>query len=101
MVVQGDVYFISAERIPHHAAAKKKDHRGFVIAEGEATGHAHVIDDDIELFEADGTLYVRTVKEVRVTHEEHRPLTLRAGLWRVGRIREYDPFLEEVRLVRD
>lgn len=71
-----------------------RDERGFIIAEGEATGHAHVINDDIELYAKDGILFVKTEKPVEVRHEEHRPVTLDPGIWQVGTVREYDPFLK-------
>jgi hypothetical protein len=36
---------------------------------------------------------------VTVVHEEHRPITLTSGYYRVWRQREYSP--EEIRVVRD
>lgn len=101
MIVQGDVYFTAAKEIPKGAKEKEKSQRGFVIAEGEATGHAHVVDDDVKLYEKNGVLYLKTEKEVEVRHEEHRPVTIGKGIWRVGIVREYDPFAEEARQVRD
>lgn len=100
-VVQGDVFFRRAAGIPKGAKALAKTSRGYIIAEGEATGHAHVVDDDVELYENDGTLYLRTSKTVEVRHEEHRPVSLQPGIWQAGIVREYDPFLEEVRSVAD
>ena len=101
MVVQGDVFFKKSRKIPEGALRIDRKNRGYVIAEGEATGHAHVIKEDVELYEKNGTLYLKTASNVDVVHEEHRPVTLSKGVWKVGIVREYDPFLEEIRGVRD
>lgn len=101
MIVQGDVFFTEVNEIPKKATAVMKKARGYIIAEGEATGHAHIIDDDIKLYEKDGTLYLRTLNPVEVRHEEHRPVSLPPGIWQIGIVREYDPFLEETRWVWD
>lgn len=44
------------------------------------------------LVERDGRLYVRvTAPHARIVHEEHGPITLTTGLYRVVRQREYTP----------
>ena len=101
MIVQGDVFFSKVRAIPQSVTRVSRSERGYIIAKGEATGHAHVIDDDIELYEKDGVLFVKTENTVEVRHEEHRPVTLDPGIWKVGIVREYDPFLEEIRMVKD
>ena len=101
MIVQGDVFFTRSDSIPKGAQVVNRKARGYVLAEGEATGHAHVIEDDIELYELEGVLYLRTGSEVEVKHEEHLPVILSNGIWKVGIVREYDPFLEETRRVGD
>jgi hypothetical protein len=101
MIVQGDVFFTKAKAIPKNAKPMDRKVRGYVIAEGEATGHAHVIEDEALIYEKDGTMYVHVSKQVEVRHEEHRPITLTPGLWKVGIVREYDPFWEEARRVMD
>jgi len=79
---------------------KATDNR--VLAEGEATGHSHVIDDAAKVFVAeDGTLYVETDAPVSVLHEEHGTITIPAGKYRVGRVMEYDHFAEEASQVID
>jgi len=101
MIVQGDVFFVRIQNIPGESKKVTRDERGFIIAEGEATGYAHVIHDDIELYEKDSVLFIKTEKTVEVRHEEHHPVTLDPGIWKVGIVREYDPFLEEIRMVKD
>ena len=101
MIVQGDVFFSKVRAIPQSAIRVSRSERGYIIAEGEATGHAHVIEDEVELYEKDGVLFIKTVNEIEVRHEEHLLVLIRPGIWKVGIVREYDPFLEEVRIVRD
>lgn len=69
----GDVLVQQVNTIPAKAKRIKPGPRGYVIAEGEATGHAHVIADtpDVELYEMDGTLYCRVLAPVQFQHEEH------------------------------
>lgn len=78
-----------------------KSTRGFVLAEGEATGHAHTTVDDIEMFEKDGVMYITSKDEFTVTHEEHHPITVEPGTYEIGTVQEYDHFLEEARNVAD
>lgn len=98
---QGDVIIKRTFKIPEGATRVFRNQRGYVLAEGEATGHAHVIDDYVEMYEKDGVLYIRVDKPVTVKHEEHKPIRLESGIYKVGKVREYDPFEEEVREVKD
>ena len=105
MYRQGDVLITRCGSIP--ATAKPcapRERGGYVLAEGEATGHAHAVaDDEVDLFEdTDGTLYMRVksnVDEATVTHQEHGHLTLPRDTYKVTRQREYTP--EAVRRVSD
>ena len=100
MIVQGDVFLVRAE-IPQGAKRVKKGQRGFVLAEGETTGHAHVIENDIEMYEKGGILFLRTDRTVEVKHEEHKSITIDPGEWQVGRVKEFDAFEKEARNVKD
>lgn len=91
MIVQGDVFLIRSY-LPEGAQIRKKSSNGYVIAIGEATGHSHVIADEIELYEVDGTLYIRAERETSMHHEEHAPVYIPSGVWKVGIVREYDVF---------
>ena len=99
-IVQGDVFIVAA-KIPTNAKKVKRTKRGYVLAEGEATGHAHCIVEEIEMYEKGVILYLRNDKPVDLKHEEHAAVTIPAGDWQVGVVKEYDPFLEESRNVRD
>jgi len=82
--------------IPRHA-------RGFVLAEGEATGHAHVIDSETNarLIEIGDRLILQLQEEAELKHEEHGPVTLEPGVWEVGIVEEYDYFAQMTRNVVD
>lgn len=101
MIVQGDVFLVKG-KIPKGASKKTATKRGLVLAEGEATGHAHCITESAaELYEHNGILYLRASVPVSLKHEEHRPVTISIGDWQVGIVQEYDPFEQEARNVRD
>jgi hypothetical protein len=102
-IQQGDVLIKEVKSSIDFSKAKKveRKQRGWVLAEGETTGHAHVIDDDIELMEIDGTLYMKNAHDVVIEHEEHNAHTIPAGVWEIGIVQEYDHFAEEARKVRD
>ncbi|MGE3781065.1 MAG: hypothetical protein AB7F89_28005, partial [Pirellulaceae bacterium] len=65
-----------------------------VLAEGEITGHSHRVDDPraAALYEHHGQLYLHvTAEEAVVVHEEHGPIALQRGRYRVWRQREFNP----------
>lgn len=73
-----------------------------VLAEGEATGHAHVVEDaEAELIQQGERILLRLGKQAVVRHEEHKPITLSPGIWEVGRVKEYDYLSKMVRNVAD
>ena len=63
------------------------------LAEGEVTGHSHRISSgEAELYEKDGTLYLRVFSEqATLTHEEHKAIDVPEGNWMVRIQREYEP----------
>ncbi|MEC4984552.1 MAG: hypothetical protein SAJ37_02435 [Oscillatoria sp. PMC 1068.18] len=84
---QGDVLLlptkqVTGEKVPH-----------LILAEGEVTGHTHRISDgQAELYEKDGTLYLRVLSETAtLTHEEHKQIQVPQGDWMVRIQREYEP----------
>lgn len=84
---QGDIIFKPVLDVPEDA----KPTRGTVIAEGEKTGHKHeVVQGDFRLYERDGVLYLGAQSGVSINHNEHHPLELPAGNYRIERVREYD-----------
>lgn len=95
---QGDVLIQSVETVQ----GKKLTH--LILAQGEATGHDHrITKGDAELYETDsGDLFLRVTSPVaELTHQEHKPITLPRGDYRVRLVREYDHFTEEAHQVQD
>jgi hypothetical protein len=73
-----------------------------VLAEGEATGHSHRVEPygAAELFSVAGSLYLRVLAgQAVVVHQEHGPITLSKGEYRVWQQREYSP--QSIRPVGD
>ena len=101
---QGDLLI---ERVgdvaPSGTVEENTEGAALVLLEGEATGHAHAIRErGVTLFRDDrlardvpAGLYVGHVQVgsayARVTHEEHGPITLPRGTYRVRRQRELGP----------
>jgi len=96
-LVQGDVFLSRIDSIPDRA--ERVNQRPLAL--GEATGHSHRIEEDVEMYELDGILYIRTDRTVQLVHEEHRPITVEPGCWQVGIVREYDWFDAQVRQIED
>jgi len=99
---QGDVLIERVEEIPR--GIKRQKHKGkIVLALGEATGHHHCL--ETEAYAADwwktdgGDQFVETRASAVITHQEHAPIPLPAGRYRVRRQREYSP--EAIRNVAD
>ena len=103
LLQQGDVLIKSCDEIPEGAKKVAAKTRGYVLAEGEHTGHAHVIDRlaDIEFLEKDGKFYIINKSSVEIIHEEHKTITVPSGMWEVSRVLEYDHFAEEAKRVQD
>ena len=101
-IQQGDVILRRVDSIPDGVEEIQRGADGFVLAEGEVTGHAHRVRDDIRLFrEKDGTMYLKADKPFTLLHEEHKAITWTPGVFLVGRVREMDHLAEIERTVSD
>ncbi|HEX3049816.1 MAG TPA: hypothetical protein VHP83_04110 [Aggregatilineaceae bacterium] len=105
MYRQGDVLIVPVDEIPEGSLVGEAGER-IVLAAGEATGHAHTITSDqvtvwhrIQHDNNEAQIFLQVMTPVDVEHQEHAPITLPPGLYRVVRQREYDP--EENRRVAD
>jgi hypothetical protein len=73
-----------------------------VLAYGEITGHSHRVQEPraAELWERGGTLFLKVVADhATIVHEEHKPIVLARGLYRVWMQREYTP--QAIRRIAD
>lgn len=99
---QGDVLIerITTE-VPAEAIPSKPDGRGrHVLADGEVTGHAHAVNAlNAAMYLFGAVKYLEILSDTEVKHEEHAPIGLERGLYRVTRQREYSP--EAIRNVQD
>lgn len=96
---QGDV-LVEVSDIPKDAKRMKREGR-IVLAEGEATGHAHTMEADlVELYERKGTLYMRVFEPAPLIHQEHAAITVAPGTYKVTRQREWSD-AQEPRQVLD
>ena len=86
----GDLLIAAVPSVPERARRRPTA----VLAHGELTGHSHRVaeTETAELWECEGVLYVRVVaEEARVVHQEHAPIRLPRGSYRVWQQREYTP----------
>ena len=101
-IQHGDVLIKEVSSIPAEAIPVPKRNGKLVIAEGEMTGHHHVImETGAKLFNLNGELYLEVTQPVIITHDEHKPLPIPAGKYQIGRVQEYDYFQEMERKVID
>jgi hypothetical protein len=118
---QGDVIIEPLENygldFPTDGKVVKAEHRGFILARGEVTGHAHALEDieGVEVIERPLKIKLKTGVEEEVKyfirikgnqlpklkHEEHNLHVISLGEYIVRGIREYDHFTEEARRVQD
>jgi hypothetical protein len=92
MFRQGDVLLIQrAEEIAGHAIPESRVDGRIVLAEGEATGHAHAISSSgAELLQVGERRLLKVSGEpVDVIHEEHAIITVPIGIYEVVRQREF------------
>lgn len=98
---QGDVLLRKLESMPE-GESKVVSRKRLVVAEGEQTGHSHVIEeDDAQLIQIGERLLLKLEKAATIRHEEHKPITLSPGIWEVGRVKEFDYFSRMERQVID
>lgn len=99
---QGDVLIERVAKIIRKPS-KAKQLELIVLAEGEATGHAHMLKTDAKDpadWWKDGEDQLANLSSPgEVTHEEHSRIELPEGTYRIVRQREYTP--EAIRNVAD
>ena len=98
MYRQGDVLVLPLARdeLPQPLIRAPRDRRNrMVLALGEATGHAHIVTGDgVSLLcppDDPSRLFLLIEGHGRLVHDEHGPIALGPGAYRVVRQREYAP----------
>ncbi len=86
----GDVLIALVTALPAGASPRA----GLVLAHGEHTGHTHRIQEagTASFYVHGKELYLVVAgRKATVVHEEHRPIELPVGVYRVWQQREYSP----------
>lgn len=94
MVRQGDVALIAVNEVPAGAETLLRDARSrVVLAYGESTGHAHALHESgVTLYRAaNSDVFLQVAQPATLRHEEHEPIKVPPGIYRVVRQREYSP----------
>lgn len=98
MYRHGDLLIVPVASLPGAAVQESRD--SVVLAYGEATGHAHRVEQaGAELWQHLNERYLVLARPGRITHEEHAAVELPAGIYQVIRQRVYTP--AEIRYVAD
>lgn len=110
MFRQGDVLLVEVDSIPRGAKNITPSDR-IVLAYGEVTGHAHAVYPEVveptvidralgkkpkaeikaKLWDAGAERFLQVVQNTQLKHEEHAPINLPVGNFKVVRQREFDP----------
>lgn len=97
----GDVVIEQIDSVPNNCELlPRTGANGIVLAEGEATGHAHRIQAEPGIAELwmpnqptndNGTRFLVVDRVVSLAHEEHKTLQIPPGTYRVRVKRQYSP----------
>lgn len=100
MIRQGDVLLMKCDKLPDGLKKIRPVNGRLVLAEGEATGHAHTIEaKSATLFGVDESMVVVVNEPTTIQHQEHSAIEIAPGQYWVVRQREYTP--KEIRRVMD
>lgn len=96
MYIHGDIDIKRIDSIPKGAKVI-----GQRVAEGETTGHEHRLKGSAQVLEFENQKYIQVDELAQIVHEEHKPITLEPGLYKVEIEKEEDWFEQEIRKVMD
>src|SRR5271156_264183 len=92
---QGDVLLLKVDSLPDNAMAGESEEARIVLAYGEVTGHAHALSTEhARIYLSGDQRYIVTTAGATLVHEEHAPIALKPGVYRVVQQREFVPRLE-------
>jgi len=97
----GDVDIIQINELPDNL--KKSD--SLILAYGEQTGHCHILvakPEMVVVFQDEkGNKYFQALEDCLITHEEHKQLEIKKGIYKVLIEKEYNPFDQAINAVKD
>lgn len=82
---QGDIYIEEVSSLPKGLKKRKN----LVILYGEATNHSHRLLEGSVFDGKNGAIYLELLKNTQIVHDEHGPIDLPKGVYKVSRQREY------------
>lgn len=94
---QGDVLIKETDEV----RGEKLNH--LTLAQGTKTGHHHTVTKGkAELYKDGDDLFLKVEgKTATLTHQEHKPIPIKKGIYKIEIVKEYDHFAEEARNVAD
>jgi hypothetical protein len=97
---QGDV-ILKSTTIPKKEWGKKVNH--LILQKSDISQHAHVVKGQAVLYATNKAdeFFLEALENVKVAHEEHKEIKLPKGKYFVYGVKEFDPFEEEIRRIRD
>jgi len=73
-------------------ATEPQSRKNIILAEGEATGHHHVLEGEVQVLDQNGRPWLVAVAQPTVlTHQEHDTIDIPPGCYEVVRQEEYTP----------
>lgn len=78
--IHGDVTLIKLDKLPE-GLKRLEWQKGFVLERGEGV-HTHTIEDECEIYEENGTLYLKVSNPIKIDHEEHGVEIIEPGIYR-------------------
>jgi hypothetical protein len=99
---QGDLIIKSTE-VKQKYFGKKLNH--LILQKSDVSGHKHqIINANANLYEGENKdeFYLNVISVfATLSHEEHEPINIPKGKYIVYGVREFDPFEDVIRRVRD
>jgi hypothetical protein len=86
----GDVLIACVPNLPSQASKRS----GTILARGEITGHSHCVQEigAAQLYDFNLETFLEVTASIAtLVHEEHKPIELPQGIYRVWMQREYTP----------
>jgi hypothetical protein len=89
---QGDVGLLQVPELPTQCEELATENGRIILAYGEVTGHHHSVDAVCaQLLGTGEEQFLRVTQATQLEHQEHAPIGLAPGIYRVLRQREYHP----------
>lgn len=92
----GDVLLSTISELPSSAIPIQSK----IVADGEATGHSHSLNGMAQIYATETTRYIVVNELTMLTHQEHKTIPLKQGIYEIKIQRELD-LLGKIRQVLD